>query len=171
MCLDRSCAFTVRWSDMFYLDVPTRGLRAEVEKAQVHNDNAKLLVRHVYHLTPSETPSNASPSHLLEVSRLSHPRTDRLRNNRESMLLARFLATFFHLYHATLSWSQATKAVSALVAVRLPDAKVYCSYPVLHQRTTIRTVIPTCMVVFCVASAAFKPCKCIVLHNPFSSLL
>ena len=76
-----------------------------------------------HHLILSETPSNASPSHLLAVSRLSHPRTDRLRNSRESTLLARFLATFFHLYHTTLSWSQATSRVPALVAVRLLDAR------------------------------------------------
>ena len=80
-----------------------------------------------HHLILSETPSNASPLHLSAVSRLSHPRTDRLRNSQESTLSVRFLATFFHLYHATLSWSQATKAASALVAVRLPDARGCCS--------------------------------------------
>ena len=52
---------------------------------------------------PSGTPSNASPSHLLAVSLLYRPRTDRLRNSQENTLLARFLATFFHLYHTTLS--------------------------------------------------------------------
>jgi hypothetical protein len=88
---------------MFCLDVPARRLRAEIKKAQIHNDNAKLLVRHFSHLTPMDMPSNASLSHFSAVSRLSHPRTDHLRNSRCNMLLAKFLATFFHFYHATLS--------------------------------------------------------------------
>lgn len=51
MRLDRPCAFAVRWADMFCLDVPARRLRPKVEKAQVHNDNAKLFVRHIYSST------------------------------------------------------------------------------------------------------------------------
>lgn len=47
MRLDRLCAFAVRWADMFCLDVPTRRFRPEVKKAQVHNYDAKLLVRHI----------------------------------------------------------------------------------------------------------------------------
>ena len=46
MRLDRPCAFAIRWANMLRLDVPTRRLRPKVEKAQVHNDDAKLLVRH-----------------------------------------------------------------------------------------------------------------------------
>ena len=47
MRLDRPSAFAVRWAGMFCLDIPTRRLRPKIKKAQVHNDDAKLLVCHV----------------------------------------------------------------------------------------------------------------------------